>query len=121
MRISDWSSDVCSSDLDLPALVAILAAESDARGDALAERARDMAADIVRLVIAEVGLDAALEAVGRLGGDEVDQARGRVAAIERALRPFQHLETLKVPALAGVHDRIGLGDHVGKAAARRKG
>src|SRR3546814_15119918 len=44
---------------DLPALVAILAAESDARGDAFAARAGNMAADIVRLIIAEVGLDAA--------------------------------------------------------------
>src|SRR3546814_1573350 len=71
-----------------------------------------MAADIVRLIIAEVGLDAAFEAVGRLGGDEVDQAGRGVAAIERALRPLEHFDAFEVHHRAGVHDRIGISDLV---------
>src|SRR3546814_5940569 len=50
MRISDWSSDVCSSDLSL----------------------------------------------ARIAREHVDHARRAVAAVERALRPLQHLHALHI-------------------------
>src|SRR3546814_9318391 len=50
--------------------------------------------------------------IGRLGSDEVDEPRRRVAAIERALRPLQHLDALQIHYRSGVHDRIGIGDLV---------
>src|SRR3546814_20797387 len=44
MRISDWSSDVCSSDLDvLAAELAVFAEMGDQRGDAAVEQAFDQA------------------------------------------------------------------------------
>ena len=44
------------------------------------------------------------EAVGRgLGGDDVDGARRRVAAVERALRAFQHLDAFKVVDVEAHH------------------
>src|SRR3546814_373070 len=82
MRISDWSSDVCSS--DLAKLVGY---------DRHVEHPGHPAA----VIIADLALDAALEPVQlRLGGDEVDDAASRVAAIERALRSAQHLQPLHV-------------------------
>src|SRR3546814_9526312 len=91
MRISDWSSDVCSADLrqidagagtrvdrqrpsdaqlvdlaeafvgtriaDLPSLVAVLATDREARGDPFAERAGNMAGEIIGLIIAQFGAD----------------------------------------------------------------
>src|SRR3546814_5266609 len=60
VRISDWSSDVCSSDL----------------------------------------------------------ARGRVAPVERALRPLEHFDALEIHDRAGVHDRIGISDQIGRASSR---
>src|SRR3546814_19735315 len=38
MRISDWSSDVCSSDLDDPALGLVILAELDPSGNACDDR-----------------------------------------------------------------------------------
>src|SRR3546814_5922297 len=48
-----------------------------------------------------VGLDLhlAFKAVARKRGDDIDHARGRVAAIERSLRTAQHLDTLEVEEL----------------------
>src|SRR3546814_15790757 len=84
MRISDWSSDVCSSDLAQAKLVGY---------DRHVEHPGHPAA----VIIADLALDAALEPVQlRLGGDEVDDAASRVAAIERALRSAQHLQPLHV-------------------------
>ena len=49
------------------------------------------------LVVVAVGQTRiAREHVRRLGGDQVDRAAGRVAAVERALRPAQHLDALEV-------------------------
>src|SRR3546814_3010283 len=103
MRISDWSSDVCSADLrqidagagtrvdrqrpsdpqlvdlaeafvgtriaDLPSLVAVLAADRDARGDPFAARAGNMDGELIGLLIASFGTDSGVEMSGRLGSD----------------------------------------------------
>src|SRR3546814_14378457 len=111
-ELVDLAEPLAARVADLPALVAILAAESDARGDAFAERAGNMAADIVRLIIAEVGLDAAFEAVGRLGGDAVAQAGRGVAAIERALRPLDQFAAVAVTHRRVVCDGLGVRDQV---------
>ena len=47
-------------------------------------------------VVADGGLDLAPGLLGRAGGDELDGARHVVAAVERALRPAQHLDALDV-------------------------
>src|SRR3546814_5268833 len=104
MRISDWSSDVCSADLrqidagagtrvdrqrpsdaqlvdlaeafvgtriaDLPSLVAVLAADREARGDPFAERAGNMAGEIIGLIIAQFGADPGVDMIGRLRSEE---------------------------------------------------
>src|SRR3546814_16798895 len=50
MRISDWSSDVCSSDLDLTVVAASVA--SDGEAAALAQRLRDLGRPISGVVAA---------------------------------------------------------------------
>src|SRR3546814_5262523 len=66
MRISDWSSDVCSSDLE----------------------------------IADLALDAAFALVQFwLGGDQIDDAAGRIATIECALRSTENFHALKIEKL----------------------
>ena len=47
-------------------------------------------------VVADGGLDLASGLLGRAGGDELDGARHVVAAVERTLRPAQHLDALDV-------------------------
>src|SRR3546814_17416224 len=42
------------------------------------------------------GRHMALEFVGRVRGGDQDRDAGRVAAIERALRPLQHLKALQI-------------------------
>ena len=74
----------------------------DAEADAVRDRPADrrLAADRVERAIGERGLR--LKIVAWLGGDEVDRAARRVAAIERALRPFQHLDAFEVEKLEGL-------------------
>ena len=80
-----------------------------------------MTADIIGLIVAEIGLDAGVKTVGRFGGDKIDQPGGGVAAVQRPLRPFQHLDALQIHHRTGVHDRIGIGDLVDIGADRRGG
>src|SRR3546814_9315447 len=49
-----------------------------------------------RFEAAGLDLHLACKAVARKRGDDMDHARGRVAAIERSLRTAQHLDTLEV-------------------------
>src|SRR3546814_18941580 len=112
MRISDWSSDVCSSDLD-PLLRECVIVEAFA----LRHRARDTDRQRVgdrdiehprqapRFEAAGLDLHLAFKAVARKRGDDIDDARGRVAAIERALRTAQHLDTLEVEEFGYEHGR----------------
>src|SRR3546814_3146637 len=74
MRISDWSSDVCSSDLRgfAELLVGAAVARAEETADSLAR----------------------FEEIGGVGGDEADRARKPVAAIERRRRAAQDLDRL---------------------------
>src|SRR3546814_9039706 len=82
MRISDWSSDVCSSDLDC---------YSTAKG------ARKRTADIgvaLETVEATVGdIASSFERFRRLRSDEVDRAAGRVLPEQR--RSEEHTSELQ--------------------------
>src|SRR3546814_17785130 len=71
MRMSDCSSDVCSSDLD--------------RG-----------LDAISPVAAELSRPISVQILARIAGDDVDHARGAVAAVERALRTLQHFDAFDV-------------------------
>jgi hypothetical protein len=53
-----------------------------------------------------------MERIGRAVGHEIDRAAGRVAAIERALRPAQHLHPRHVEDQPLGHDRDRVGHFV---------
>src|SRR3546814_5053859 len=97
MRISDWSSDVCSSDL-----VIITAAAGHRTRDADSKHVVDQRhvehrQQAAAVIVADLALDIAFEpAEIGLGGDQVNDAAGRVAAVKRPLRPAQHLDPLHV-------------------------
>src|SRR6185436_5456990 len=57
--------------------------------------------DGVKTAIADI--EAGLQSVGRLGGDIIDRAAGRVLAEESALRPLQHFDPLEVQNRAPGH------------------
>src|SRR3546814_2305777 len=94
MRISDWSSDVCSSDLDC---------YSTAKG------ARKRTADIgvaLETVEATVGdIASSFERFRRLRSDEVDRAAGRVLPEQRTLRPLADLDAFEIIRLVEREDR----------------
>ena len=71
----------------------------DARRDLLGNREADGALDahLVEAPIVDAGVAVGLAA--RLAGNEIDRAARGVAAIERALRAFQHLDALGVEEL----------------------
>src|SRR3546814_14775384 len=61
MRISDWSSDVCSS--DLPAAYIFLAEETDVFENYDAVEAKDMIIDVVPVHISRERMDAANDVI----------------------------------------------------------
>ena len=61
-----------------------------------ADRKRDRAFQIRRLMIAVAALDIAVELLGGLGGLVEDRAAGRVAAEQRTLRALQDLDVLEI-------------------------
>src|SRR3546814_16539875 len=75
MRISDWSSDVCSSDL--------LASDGSARAH--------------RLTRSSLDIEAALQRSFRQGGDDIDDAANGLAAPENRLWATQHFDTRHIP------------------------
>src|SRR3546814_8766243 len=85
MRISGWSSDVCSSDLHV-----------DARRDIVRERAADRGLEAISPVAAELSRPISVQILARIAGDDVDHARGAVAAVERALRTLQQFDAFDV-------------------------
>ena len=91
----------------------------DPRREAVAERPRDVALAAEQAEAAVIGVHAQREPVGRLAGDESDRAGGRVAAVERALRPAQHLDPSEVEQQALRLDREGLGHLVDIDTDRR--
>src|SRR3546814_2589794 len=97
MRISDWSSDVCSSDLADIVLALDIAVggdvidraaaagrrDRDARRELVGQRPRDRGLRLFEIEIADADLGLALEFEGRLVGRDVDRAGGRVLAVKR--------------------------------------
>src|SRR3546814_8336833 len=92
MRISDWSSDVCSSDLEHVRPVVVGRHELSGRGDRLLQSdpvvlARDLAgAEALQVTGDELAVEQQ-EAAGPQAGDQVDQRhfRGIGLAAEHAL------------------------------------
>src|SRR3546814_13546771 len=111
MRSSDWSSDVCSSDL----AVAPVVIAADRKGDSVTDRAGDVALDDDRVIIAVARLERAAEVEPRLLGDDADDARRRILAEQRRLRAAQHLDPFDVRQVADLAGRARTeGGPVGK-------
>ena len=68
----------------------------DADRDAVGDRAGDGAAQVELVIIAVGGREVGAERVARPAGDEGERAADRVLAVERALRPAQHLDPLQI-------------------------
>src|SRR3546814_17685437 len=83
MRISDWSSDVCSSDLAYDAKYGIRDYRGGGRSSARETAARVAAGAVARLVIPEVQVHAW---VAEIGGDAIDPANFDLEEIDR--NPF---------------------------------
>src|SRR3546814_17679242 len=80
MRISDWSSDVCSSDLAVRPVVARQAIEKDIGGDAARrEPAREFIAFLVAhdIAIAAAGREDHRRAVGLHRAEDVERSEER--------------------------------------------
>src|SRR3546814_1456911 len=102
MRISDWSSDVCSSDL------------------------------LQHIVVADLGIDIAAELVARLDRREQHRAAGAAFTEQRSLRALQHLYTgqvidlkildcrIYVLADAAKRNIVEIGHNAGIAADRKR-
>ena len=56
------------------------------------DRNVDHALEAAIVIIADIDGRHRFELIGRLGRNQIDHARRRVAAIERALRPAQHFD-----------------------------
>src|SRR3546814_4138370 len=107
MRISDWSSDVCSSDLSTRRRVAIGGMLSEAANAALLSWSIAMEDGVVALL--RYTLD--MRADGRIpDSDALDarlekMVRGWVPAVEAAL--VRHIEPARAARLALRHAEIG--------------
>src|SRR3546814_6638775 len=116
MRISDWSSDVCSSDLNLchTALfderpIRRIGVITGAIGRALSDSCR-VGSDDIAPISSAVGGPEAGRAVGNEAGLQVDRRKAiRVAEIDDAIRGNQ-LIALQVAEPAGVLGTIRLED-----------
>src|SRR3546814_7697030 len=89
MRISDWSSDVCSSDLHRP--------RQTHRQHIIDQGNVQRRAHTPGVEVADLALDRSLKHT-QFGAprNDIDDAAGRVASIKRALRPAQHLDPFDV-------------------------
>ena len=96
----------------------------DADAQRVAERNVDHAVQAHRAVIADLGLHFGAEMGVRQGGDHVDHAGRRVAAIERALRAAQHLDAGQVEEFrfeqSVAHQRRVVEAHCDRRIARRR-
>src|SRR3546814_5284181 len=107
MRISDWSSDVCSSDLAILVIaVAIFIAHHAPEGE-LARNDRDVGRALqprgVEAAVHRPRLDPDIVEIRPLGPDR-DRAAGRVLAEERSLRAAKHLDLCDVEGV----EKLGL-------------
>src|SRR3546814_11319641 len=105
MRISDWSSDVCSSDLDAKAAMPIIVVTADTAHDL---RARCLEAGADEVLFKPVAMDSLFDAIGRL------MARGTPAGgvIGCRLRGRESARAL------AVGERAGARGHAGEQAAQ---
>src|SRR3546814_2119266 len=96
MRISDWSSDVCSSDLILALQIDFCAAEIGRQP--LGEPQRAGTADIMFEQIVEFGLEGGVGLRGAIfafeGEDQRHQRFGDIAAAERSEEHTSELQSL---------------------------
>ena len=104
---------------DIAVMIGLL--HGDPRRDLVGQRPGDRGAGPNRVVVAIGQLSRAGEAVGRRLGDDVDHAAGGVAAVERTLRPFQHLDAVDIHQLLGRIDRPRQIDAVDIDGDRRVG
>src|SRR3546814_8559870 len=92
MRISDWSSDVCSSDLVLRPAIHLAVIDGETPTQRIGDRASDRRIDIpfggLRLV---AHLDRPGKLAGRVSGTDVESAGDRVLAKVHALRAGPYL------------------------------
>src|SRR3546814_20443313 len=89
MRISDWSSDVCSSDLECPAGIALLVSERfDNRR--------------VRRVLGEIGRQRYQQALDRCAGNGVD------IGVAHAFRPHEGSFKALLGALSQQKSHLGM-------------
>ena len=85
----------------------------DPPGERIAdERAADRRFDVEIIVPAEIDLRITIGGEARLARDEIDRARGGIAAVKRPLRAFEHLDPLLIEHLEGEHRRGRLIDAV---------
>src|SRR3546814_8735355 len=82
MRISDWSSDVCSSDLVLQRVAADVAGEADHRLGDVAEQVQAAVDDVAEGIAGVADQDA--RAIERAAGEPATGEQDRVAAQHRA-------------------------------------
>src|SRR3546814_14772918 len=102
MRISDWSSDVCSSDLAFDVTVTSTNLASDPYSYLVLDN-RDVQCpfQFVPVIVADKSLRISFKLKGRLSGIDEDRAARRVAPEQRTSRAFQHM---KIPYVLGGND-----------------
>src|SRR3546814_8294106 len=95
MRISDWSSDVCSS--DLPIAVLLLHAGGDLDGERVRDRRVRDTLQFEERAFAEISgkIDIGIRQIGLAGRDE-DRATDGVPPEEGALGTAKHLHALDI-------------------------
>src|SRR3546814_12296883 len=116
MRISDWSSDVCSSDLAMNSLtgkVAIVTGASSGIGRATAKLFAEEGANVVAAARGRPGLDKLVE--------EIEGAGGQAVAVAGDVRD----EALAKALVDTARDRFGGLDiavnKIGRASGRERG
>src|SRR3546814_1070519 len=109
MRISDWSSDVCSSDLVDEARIVIIAG-SGAEGDMIGDDryVEDDVGLIAEIAAVRLGIEAAMPlglepARRRPVGDVADRAGERPETIESALRTEQRFHPFEIEKRSEEH------------------
>src|SRR3546814_9569918 len=103
MRISDWSSDVCSSDLDAGKGFAVVANEVRA----LAQRSADAAKDIKELIGTSSGqVTSGVELVGRTG-QTLDHIVMRISEVRSLVTEISATTESQAANLQQVNSEIG--------------
>src|SRR3546814_8584186 len=114
MRISDWSSDVCSSDLIFPRhtiYAPSLGLLGITRRHADRQRVRDWAGEVTagtkRLIVIIAERCGAHRRKARRTGRDLNNTRRCVAAEQRALRSFQDRDLFDIEQITEAFTLIG--------------